>query len=205
MHLSCLLAWLRTNSARLVIFITYLIDNGWLYDIVASQQIMLIYLHHTHVLISFLFTPQNGGGREGKKVADPWELRMRQTAARKRRRQFVFGHRRPRACQCQTSWRRRHVKKKEANRWSLPPRPGCQTAGSRAPTTSPPPLTWLLIRESWVPDSSCQTQPVERAAASAGRINGHLGLVCKLKSSPVLRIEWKISFSSQFLKFLKEI
>lgn len=169
MHLSCLLAWLRTNSACLVIFITYLIDNGWLYDIVASQQIMLIYLHHTHVLISFLFTPQNGGGREGKKVADPWELRMGQSAARKSRRQFVFGHRRPRAFQCQIvgvvgMWK----KKREANRWSLPPRPGCQTAGSRAPTTPPPPLAWLLIPESWVSDSSCQTQPVERAASSAG-------------------------------------
>jgi hypothetical protein len=28
---------------------------------------MLIYLHHTHALISFLFTPQNGGGRGEKK------------------------------------------------------------------------------------------------------------------------------------------
>lgn len=95
------------------------------------------------------------------------------------------------------SWRRRHVKKKrEANGWSLPPRPGCQTAGSRAPTT-PPPLAWLLIPESWVSDSSCQTQPVERAASSAGP--NVLTVTFLFRSSLV----WK--HKSQFSRIPEEI
>jgi hypothetical protein len=116
MHLSCLLAWLRTNSACLVIFITYLSNNVWLYDIVASQQIMLIYLNHTHVLISFLFTPQNGGGREGKKSRWPVRTTHGPVGGTKKSKAIRVWPPTTACIPVPNSWRRRHVKKKRGER-----------------------------------------------------------------------------------------